>query len=146
MRVAFCRLYQEVHGFSPKKTTIEDFKAMGVYSGSEIISKFENTKTELSGFIHAARLDGDVKLIPTFYAESLPCGPCTADTHQFLKTKILDSLQCAGKIDGMLISLHGAMSAEDEPDVEGDLLAEIRKRFDPDIPIGISLNFRYRIG
>ena len=43
-------------------------------------------------------------------------------------------------IDGIYVSLHGAMGAEGELDPEGHLLAEIRRMAGPAVPIVISLD------
>ena len=45
-----------------------------------------------------------------------------------------------GEIDGIYVSLHGAMGAEGELDPEGYLLTEIRRMAGPEIPIVISLD------
>ena len=43
-------------------------------------------------------------------------------------------------VDGIYVSLHGAMGADGELDPEGHLLSEIRRMAGPDIPIVISLD------
>ena len=52
-------------------------------------------------------------------------------------------MPCATKldgVDGIYVSLHGAMGADGELDPEGHLLGEIRRMAGPDIPIVISLD------
>src|SRR3954452_3425658 len=44
------------------------------------------------------------------------------------------------RIDGVYVSLHGAMGAEGELDPEGFLLTEIRRIAGPAVPIDISLD------
>ena len=53
---------------------------------------------------------------------------------------ILDGIAKAGKIDAILLSLHGAMVAEHTFDGEGTLLERIRARFGRAIPIGVTLD------
>jgi len=45
-----------------------------------------------------------------------------------------------GKVDGILLSLHGAMSAEDECDVEGALPEGIRSEWGWEIPISVAFD------
>ncbi|HIE15050.1 TPA: hypothetical protein EYP70_07245 [Candidatus Bathyarchaeota archaeon] len=52
---------------------------------------------------------------------------CDKKTHQFPREKILVRLKNTGGVDEILSSLYDAMAAEDEYDVEGDLLDTIRK-------------------
>ncbi len=139
MRIAIGSLSQEVHGFNPLPTTLEDFETLGILYGGEIIERFSNVSNELGGFIKAADTDGDVELVPTISARAWPGGKCDAETHRFLRNSLLESLRAVRLLDGILLALHGAMSAEDEPDVEGALLAEIRREWGH-IPIIISLD------
>lgn len=48
------------------------------------------------------------------------------ECHQALRNDLLDRLRAAAPFDGVFLALHGAMTAEDAGDVEGELLAEVR--------------------
>lgn len=139
MRVAMGRLWQESAGFSPVLTKLENFEVMGIYYGGEIFERFTNV-IEIGGFIEAARTEKDVELIPTMSAGAVPSGRCDRKTHQFLKGRFLEELRKAGRLDGILLALHGAMTAQDVYDVEGDLLEAIRMEWGHDIPMVISLD------
>lgn len=134
MRIAIGMLHQETNVFNPSSTSLENFEAMGIFYGEEIIRRFSDVG-ELGGFIQAAREEGDFELVPTMRAMAMPWGKCDRETHQFLKERLLKELRKAGEIDGILLALHGAMAAEDEYDVEGDLLEAIRREWGGDIPI-----------
>lgn len=117
---------------------------MDILYGNEIITQCENVG-ELGGFIHAAQEEPDVKLLPTIRADAWPSGLCDRETHQFLKQRLLQELRNLGPLDGILLSLHGAMSATDEYDVEGDLLTTIRDEWGKTIPLVISLDHHANI-
>jgi len=144
MRIAIGMLWQETNAFNPLPTTLENFETMGIFYGDQVIEKFADVG-ELGGFIQAARSEKDVELIPTMRAMAWPSGKCDERTHQFLKNKLLDELRKAGRLDGILLAFHGAMTAEDEYDVEGDLLKSIRDEWNEEIPIVISLDHHANI-
>jgi microcystin degradation protein MlrC len=144
MRVAIGQLVQEVNHFSPVPTTLANFQAFGMRYGQELMSRFASL-TELGGFMDALGPQTGVELAPTLAAWAMPAGKLDKQTHQFLRTRLLDELRKAGPLDGILLSLHGAMSAEDEWDVEGSLLEAIRHEWGADIPIVISLDHHANI-
>ena len=49
-------------------------------------------------------------------------------------------------VDGVLLSMHGAMVAEGYDDCESDILAGVRKVVGPDIPVGVELDLHCNIG
>jgi len=81
MRIAIGNLEQEVHGFSPIPTTLDDFEIKGIFYGAEIIEQFADLSTELGGFIQAARAEKDVELVPTMSAGAWPGGKCNKETY-----------------------------------------------------------------
>ena len=139
LRVAVGMLSQETNVFNPSPTTIEHFEASGILFGDEIFERWRNVG-EVGGFIKASEEERDVHLVPIMSASAMPWGKCNAETHKFLKEKFLEELRKAGEVDGILLAMHGAMTAEDEYDVEGDLLDEIRKEWGEDMMIAISLD------
>jgi microcystin degradation protein MlrC len=55
-----------------------------------------------------------------------------------LKRELLEGLTAAPRLDGIYLSMHGAMGVEGMRDPEGDILAAIRAELGPSIPIGVS--------
>ena len=53
---------------------------------------------------------------------------------------IVDAARKAGKLDGICLSLHGAMVTETEDDAEGALLEALRGVVGPDVPIAATLD------
>ena len=69
-----------------------------------------------------------------------PGGRIVRSVYEDIRTMILDDLQQAMPVDGVLLELHGASLAHGYDDCEGDLLEHIRAITGPDIPIGVELD------
>lgn len=87
----------------------------------------------------------DIHIISTIAAEACPWGKVRTQAHRYLSDLILDGLKKTEKIDGILLSLHGAMVTEDSEDGEGDLLEEIRTRVGEEVPIGVVVDLHANI-
>ena len=53
---------------------------------------------------------------------------------------MLADLRAAGRLDGVLLDLHGAMVPEGLDDGEGDLIAAVREAVGPGVPIAVTLD------
>ena len=65
-----------------------------------------------------------------------PSGPATADTFCWLRDELVAALRAALPVDAVLLALHGAMVAEEHPDVEGEVLSALREILGPAMPAG----------
>lgn len=126
LRFAVAELKHETNVFSSVKTDVHSFQERALLYGDEMFSPLRGTRTSIGGFIDAAetnRLD----LVPSVAADAMPSGMVTADAYRFLKQKILDGVRAAGKLDGVLLSLHGSMVVEGLGNAEGDLVKSVRE-------------------
>jgi microcystin degradation protein MlrC len=64
----------------------------------------------------------------------MPTRRGASPTRPSSSSRAISSNACDG-VDGVLLHLHGAMATESSDDGEGELLARLRKRLGPDIPI-----------
>src|SRR5262249_14977844 len=64
-----------------------------------------------------------------------PAGRVNQETWEAIQETFLSSLGRAGNVDGVLVSLHGALAAEGEDDVTGALLERIRSAIGPETPL-----------
>ncbi len=64
-----------------------------------------------------------------------PAGLINRQTYESLRDEILNQLEMAMPVDGVVLGLHGAMVADGYDDPEGDILARIRTMVGPDIPV-----------
>jgi microcystin degradation protein MlrC len=140
MKIAIAKIFQETDTFNPKPFTLDDFKRFGVYFGEDIFDQFSSVG-ELGGFIQAAEADtDDIELIPIIGATSWAGGRWTSEAMDFLKGSLLAGLEKAMPLDGVLISLHGAMSSDAVDDASGYLLTAIRTLIGDEIPLVCTLD------
>ncbi|NQT58730.1 MAG: M81 family metallopeptidase [Bacteroidetes bacterium] len=143
-RIAIGQIWQEQNTFSPILTEMSNFEQNGLYFGSEIIEKF-SAVNELGGFIHASEEYEDIEIIPTIRAWAWPSGKVKKQVYKVLKNNLINAIKASLPLDGVLLSLHGSMVAENVYDVEGDILETIHKDISPDIPIAVSLDLHANI-
>lgn len=74
-----------------------------------------------------------------------PAGTVSKAVYEQLRDKILDDLRDAGRVDAVLLSLHGAMVAEGYDDCEGDLVTCVRAVVGKETKIGIELDLHAHI-
>jgi len=67
------------------------------------------------------------ELVPTVFASATPSGTITTEAFDTLLKQTLDGIEGAGEFDGVAMHLHGAGVAENHDDIEGRVLAEVRR-------------------
>ncbi len=132
-------LSHETNTFSNIPTGRSEFEAKGLRYGGEIVEAYRGTGTCLGGMIAAAEKHG-VTLVPSVAAAASPAGRVTKDIYEDVKARILADLEGAGRVDGVLLDLHGAMVPETTEDGEGDLLKAVRALVGPEVPIAVTLD------
>ncbi len=145
MKVITGQIWFEANTFNPIKTTLDDFKQQGLYFGAEVLERLRGVG-EVGGHIAAARSGrGDVTLIPTVRALAFPAGPVERTAFEYLRGRLIEGIRGAGHIDGVLLSLHGAMVADGVDDCEGNLLTEVRQVVGPAVPVVTSLDLHANV-
>ncbi|MCB9555754.1 MAG: M81 family metallopeptidase [Deltaproteobacteria bacterium] len=147
LRIAFGRIFQESNAFSPLATTIDDFRRAHWISDDALLAACGRRgveipgyvkRAELSGFLRAAERDGAVEAVPLCSIAALPSGQVAPEAFADLQAELLKRLSTAGPIDGLFLSLHGAMRiAGATEDAEGQLLKAIRARVGAELPIAV---------
>lgn len=69
-----------------------------------------------------------------------PAGRVSCATYEEIRDRILSTLREHGKVDAVLLFLHGAMIAEGYDDCEGDLVTRVRRIVGEKVKIGIELD------
>lgn len=140
MRIGVARIWQETNTFSPVCTTLEQFRLNGMHFGNDVFAHLDQSP-ELNGALAAARSCGDdVELIPIMSAMAWPGGRLTKEAFEEVAVGFFGELDRCGELDGLFVSLHGALSVEGCDDVESELLSRIRQRRGGTLPIAISLD------
>lgn len=145
MRFFLAMLSHETNTFSNVPTNRAQFEARDLRYGGEIVETFRGTGTCLGGMIGAAERLG-ATLVPSVAAAASPAGLVTRDIYEHVKQRMLADLQAAGRLDGVLLDLHGAMVPEGVDDGEGDIIAAVRRAVGPDVPIAVTLDFHGNLG
>ncbi len=139
MRLFLAMMSHETNTFSNVPTDRAQFEARDLHYGGEIVETYRGTGTCLGGMIEAAERHG-VTLVPSVAAAASPAGRVTADIYRHVKDRMLADLRAAGRLDGVLLDLHGAMVPEGLDDGEGDLIAAVREAVGPGVPIAVTLD------
>ena len=127
MRIAIGQLWQETNTFNPLPTTRADFDQFGVLRGDDVVEQMADTN-ELGGFIQSLRNWPErPEIVGAARLPAWPSGTATADTFDWLLREFVESFQRAMPVDGVLLALHGAMVADEHPDVEGEFLSAARR-------------------
>jgi len=145
MRLFLAMLSHETNTFSNVPTDRAQFEARDLRYGGEILEVYRNTGTCLGGMIGAAERLG-ATLIPSVAASASPAGRVTREIYEHVKQRMLADLKRAGRLDGVLLDLHGAMVPEDIDDGEGDIIAAVREAVGPRVPIAVTLDFHGNLG
>jgi microcystin degradation protein MlrC len=134
-RVVIGNMSHETNTFSTVKTTLEDFRPQ---YGKDIADTLRGTRSSIGGFIDVFESER-VEYIPTILARATPAGELRNEDFWYIVNYIKDGLQKAGRVDGVLLALHGAMVAENVPEAEGTLLREV-KEIVGDTPVIVTLD------
>lgn len=74
-------------------------------------------------------------------AFATPGGVVAEETCEFYADYILDGVRAhLDQLNGVMLSVHGAMVVEHHTDGEGDLIRRIRDPVDDDVPIVVTLD------
>jgi microcystin degradation protein MlrC len=129
---------QEISSFNPVLSRYHDFE---IGRGQEILDYHQGLNTEICGALGVFNAQPDISLMPTYSARMIVSGGTLAQADfERIKHEFLEAVRAAPPVDGVYLSLHGAMAAENEDDPEGLLLAEIRKIVGEQLPIVVSLD------
>jgi microcystin degradation protein MlrC len=149
LRIAYGRIAQETNALSPLSTTLADFRRTHFVEGAELAAVCEPGVFEAKGFLKEAELSGFVKgvrraagdgakLIPLFSAWAVPGGRLSGATVTELRERLERELRAQLPLDGLYLCLHGAMSAEGDPDPEAGILELAREIVGPKTKIAVS--------
>ena len=139
-RIGIIQILQETNCFNPVLTVRGDFENFGVGTGREVLTQYGEVG-EIGGFIEGLKTWPEaVEPVGVLRLQAWSGGPAAQDTMDWFLALLTEQLGKAGRLDGLLIALHGAMMGADEPDMEGWLLEKIRGLVGPDLPVVASLD------
>lgn len=143
MRIALIHIAQETNDFNPVPTTLADYRAFGILEGRDVL---RSSRDQVAGWLTAVEASGrEVETVPIIRAFAVAGGRIDRESFEFFNAKIRQGLNGAGRIDGLMLQLHGACAAEGVDDVEGEQAALCREILGPDVPIVLALDHHANI-
>lgn len=142
MRWMIGEFSHETNTFCPLCPGQDEFSAIAMFEGEAIAHHYAGTNSCIGGFMDIAARHG-VELLWTIAAHDTPSGLVQTDFYNHIKALLLKGLE--RPVDGVLLSLHGAMAAQCADDAEGDILQAVRQRVGPDVPIAATLDFHANV-
>jgi microcystin degradation protein MlrC len=148
LRIGMLRIAQESNALSPRLTELEDF---GIdMAGDGLLEATSRTGHEAPGFLKNAELSGfrravdthdaDVEVVPLFSLWAVPAGPLSSGATHTIRARLRAALEAAGALDGLFVSLHGAMVGEGGTAPEELFLADMREILGPDAVIAVTID------
>jgi microcystin degradation protein MlrC len=138
-RIAVGQLLQETNTLNPLQTTRRHFEIYGLGRGEEVMGRYGDTE-ELAGFaVLPQALGEEVEWLGLLRARAWSGGALTSG----LLAELVDAFTAplrGQNVDGVLLSLHGAQAAAEDPDVSGFLLQALRRALGPQVPIAATLD------
>jgi len=143
-RVLTGRFMHETNTFSLQKTDMALWQRRDFHRDNEIPAAFRGTRSALGATFEAADKYGWTLVHPVS-ANANPSGTVTDDAFKQIAGMILDAAEHQGPVDGVLLHLHGAMVVESYEDGEGELLARLRARLGPEVPVVVTLDLHANV-
>lgn len=140
MRIAIAGFSDETCTFCKEPTTVERFE-QGTVRGQAILERSRGIPNYINGFMRVLEAEG-AEIVPIVAANKGPGGFSswlTTECFDKYSYEIADALKAAGRLDGVLLALHGAMAVTGVPRPEAELVRRVRKAVG-DIPIMVTLD------
>lgn len=133
----------ETNTFSNILPGRKEFAALELLLGDEIVTKFRGTRSCPGGFIDFIERN-NINATWTIAAFTTPAGRIQQDFYEWALAKLLEGIPA--KVDGVLLSLHGALCTRDIDDGDADILRTVRQAVGPNVPISAVLDFHGNVG
>ena len=136
-RIAVGGILHESNTFCTRLTGLDAFNDRATCRGDEVEAEFGDAAHEVGGFFAGTREHG-LNLVPTLVANATPSGTVADEAFEALTGELIERVQGAGRIDGLLLALHGAMVAQSHPGADAEILRRLRRELGPDLPIVVT--------
>ena len=143
-RIGVASVMQETNAFAVGAFGLEDFARHGLHVGPAACERMRGTNTEVAGACEELTARGATPA-PLLRAWGLAGPPLTAEAFERLAQLLEEQLRAAGELDGLVLSLHGAMCAEGAEAADAALAARAREIVGPDVTIGVCLDLHANV-
>jgi microcystin degradation protein MlrC len=141
MRFAIGGIVNETNTFATGPVGLDAFLQLR----GEACLAYARTNHSLGGAIDGCR-DLGIEPVPTLYADAFASGLPSRTAFTTLLDELAGRIADAGPLDGVVLTLHGAMAADGHPDAESTIARRVRAVVGPDVPIAVTLDFHANIG
>jgi microcystin degradation protein MlrC len=144
MKLFLAGLLAENNSYSPIPTGLGAFEAEGIRRGPD-------SGVDPGGYLSAIETVRGVasrqgwEVVEGLFAAAVPLGPIRQPVYEQLRDVLLNDLRASMPVQAVMLMLHGAMTAEDCLDCEGDLIERARSIVGPEVPIGIELDLHAHV-
>ncbi|WP_246727869.1 M81 family metallopeptidase [Chelativorans sp. Marseille-P2723] len=136
-KILIVECMQEISSFNPVQSEYDYFE---IEEGEELY-RHRGRNTAIGGALRVFEAKPDFEVVPAIAARAGSAGLLSRTGWDRLSKQILEAVRShVEEVDGIFVSLHGAMGADGELDPEGYLLKRFREMAGPNIPIVISLD------
>ncbi|MHB8730680.1 MAG: M81 family metallopeptidase [bacterium] len=136
MRIAVGGIIQESNTFTPGLMDLAGFRENYLLLGDDV---FQMRGVHEVGGMLAVLEDGGHEIVPLLATHAIAGTRVTAETQQWFREELIRRIE-AGRPDGVVIALMGAMASETDDDCDGTFLTDIREIIGPDRPLIASLD------
>ena len=136
-RIAVGGILHESNTFCPRLTGLDAFNGRATCRGDGIEAEFGDAAHEVGGFFSGGREHG-LRLVPTLVANATPSGTVADEAFEALTGELIERIRALGRIDGVLLALHGAMVTQSHLDADAEVLRRLRHELGAELPIVVT--------
>lgn len=144
LRIGVASVMQETNTWSPVPCTMDDFRCQDLAVGQDVLDRYAGTSTEVGGALRAIMAAGH-EAVPLMRAWANSSGRLTSDTLMELQALLVAQLRSQQPLQGLVLSLHGAMAADGIDDADLHLVRAARSVLGPDIPIAVCFDLHANV-
>jgi microcystin degradation protein MlrC len=139
LRIAVAGFLQESVTFISEMTTLEQFRQVEA-AGTALIERYRGTNTGIGGMIDRCERE-NAEIVPIFYTFGGAAGPTSDEAYDHYIGRLLEGLRSAGRLDGILLDLHGAMATPRRLDADRETLERVRALVGAYTPVVVALDY-----
>lgn len=144
LRVGVVSLVQETNTLALQTSTMTDFGPAGILTGEPAARRLLGTNTEFAGALEELNRRRAAP-VPLVYGWAMSSGRLSAAALEELKSTLKSQLRSAGRLDALVLSMHGALAAEGFDAADAALLQVSRTELGGAVRIGVCLDLHANI-
>ncbi|MER8556857.1 M81 family metallopeptidase [Mesorhizobium sp. M1217] len=142
-RIAVAGFLDESVTFINNQTPLERFKLVES-SGAALVENYRGTNTGIGGILDVCERER-AEIIPLFFSNGGAAGLTSDEAYEHYVERLIEGLRSAGKLNGVLLDLHGAMATPKRLDADRETLERVRAVVGPDVLVMVALDYHANI-